>query len=162
MSERVVNYSGGSPLVYFARAIDDEDPEATLRLSDEIRAELLRHSLVMIDPFVHERKLGAPEQGVARDADFLVRLDLMLLRKADAILVDMTIPNRNYVGCVCEITYAYLWGIPAVVYVGDTGNDRRHWLKFHSSVVCPGRAEAIEHLSQILATSPLRFPIGDD
>jgi hypothetical protein len=64
--------------------------------------------------------------------------------------MDMTIPDRNYIGCTCELTYAYLWQIPSVVWVGDTGLEQRPWLQYHASVVVRSRQEAVEAVAALL------------
>jgi hypothetical protein len=80
----------------------------------------------------------------------LVESDLGLLRRSDGVLMDMSIRNRNYIGCTCELTYAYLWHIPSVVWVGDTGLEQRPWLRYHATVVVKGRQEAIEAVAALL------------
>jgi nucleoside 2-deoxyribosyltransferase len=137
--------------VYFARAIDGEDTRGARELADHVRAEILLSGMRMVDPIDHELRIV---KSYGNDSDYtehLVRLDLMLLRKCDGLLIDMTIPHHSYVGCVCELTYAYLWNIPTAVYVGDSGNEHHHWLRFHARVVCHERTDAINTLSRIIS-----------
>jgi hypothetical protein len=145
-----LNDTQATPLVYFARAIDGEDPQGTLELANHVRADLLKYGMRMIDPFACELQITRPPGDVSGHTDRLVRLDLTLLRKSDAILIDMTIPGHSYIGCVCELTYAFLWNIPAVVYVGDSGNGGHHWLTFHATIVCRERNNAIDRLHQTI------------
>jgi hypothetical protein len=62
----------------------------------------------------------------------------------------MTVPQRNYVGCSCEIVYAHLERKPIVVYVGTTDNASRIWLQYHASGIFEQRADAIEYLLHLL------------
>jgi hypothetical protein len=88
-----------------------------------------------------------------KDEIVLVEFELELLRRADGLLVDMTISERNYLGCACELTYARLWRIPAVVYVGNTSNGERPWLRYHSSLVVENVQEAVRGLVELVKGS---------
>jgi hypothetical protein len=139
--------SGTPPLVYFARGIDDLDPSACAAVASAVGAELAAYGLRMVDPVAQENSLALLNCDEAALARALVEFDLSLLRRCDAILTDMTIPDRNYVGCTAELVYAHLWRIPAVVYVGSTGNDRRHWLRYLVSHIVNDRTTAVQWLA---------------
>jgi nucleoside 2-deoxyribosyltransferase len=147
-------------LIYFARGIDDLDRPTCATHSAVVGKELASHGLQMVDPVAREACLHLAGSDQAAVARALVEFDLSLLRRCDAVLMDMTIPNRNYVGCTAELVYAHLWRIPAVVYVGATGNDRRHWLRYHASEVVADRTEAVQWLANLFeagaATPPER------
>jgi hypothetical protein len=111
------------PLVYFARAVDGLDRVDVLTDGQVVAAELQQSGLRMMDPV--EAWIRAVREGSSTDDPaLLVESDLRLLRRCDGMLMDMTIPDRNYIGCTCELTYAYLWHIPSVVWVGDTDWNR--------------------------------------
>jgi hypothetical protein len=137
------------PRIYFARAIDGEDTVAAQVLASVVASELEQAGLLMVDPIV-----SGPTQ---LDTDVDVRLryhsivdhDLAVLRRCDAVLMDMSLPNRNYIGCVCEMTYAYLWNIPCVVYLGRS-NPNRPWLHYHAVAVFEFRKDAIACLTRRL------------
>jgi hypothetical protein len=114
-----------------------------------VAGELRESGLRMIDAVeVWTRATG--ESPATGDPAGLVESDLGLLRRSDGLLMDMSIPERNYVGCTCELTYAFLWRIPSVVWVGDTGLDRRPWLRYHATVVVNGRQEAVQAIAALL------------
>ncbi|GIF01639.1 hypothetical protein Ari01nite_91030 [Paractinoplanes rishiriensis] len=141
--ERVV-----APLVYFARAVDGLDRRAVLGAAKVVAAELEKSGLRMTDPvdaWMRSDRLRSPDDHV-----LLVQSDLGLLRRCDGVLMDMSIPDRNYLGCTCELTYAYLWRIPSVVWVGDTGLERRPWLRYHATTVVRTRPEAVAALTGLL------------
>jgi hypothetical protein len=135
----------GLPSVYFARAVDDLPLDAVKRGAVTVEHDLLSFGLRIVDAVVLSR--GARGEPMVVD---LVEFDLALLRQADGLLVDMTIPNRNYIGCCCELVYAKQWGIPSSVYIGNTGLDRRIWLRHHATVITIERAESIERLARAI------------
>ncbi|MET7400528.1 hypothetical protein ABZS66_44330 [Dactylosporangium sp. NPDC005572] len=139
------------PSVYFARAVDLVDPTEVAVSSARAREALAGFGLRLVDPVEHEAGAGLRGLTGGAHATAVVELDLALLRRSDAMLVDMTIPARNYIGCVAELVYAHLWRIPAVVYVGSTGYEERPWLRYHASHVCPSLDEAVAILRDVLS-----------
>jgi nucleoside 2-deoxyribosyltransferase len=140
--------------IYFARAIDDQVPDAidTARLL--IVSELAHANVVLVDPYSEiEDALRAQHHTRARNEvdELIVESDLRLLKTCDAVFMDMSIPGRNYVGCSCELVYAHFWDIPVVVYVGQSGNDERVWLRHLAHSVWRDRAEAIAGLLTVAA-----------
>ena len=139
-----------SPRVYFARAIDGQDPAAIAMLVTKVREELDCAGLTLVDPAEGEPPMrsnsGIPMTDTYRA---LVDHDLSILKSCNAVLMDMTLLDRTYIGCVCELTYAYLWQIPCVIYVGDL-DGRRPWLHYHAAAIVKFRAEAISYLVRML------------
>jgi hypothetical protein len=141
------------PRVYFARAIDGQDLAVTKALVVAVREELNQAGLALVDPIDNEPPLpGGPDGHNTSVADAyraVVDHDLSVLKTCDAALMDLTSPGRGYIGCVCELTYAYLWQIPCVVYLGSL-DGRRPWLHYHATAVVASRTEAIAQLRRML------------
>ena len=137
-----------APVVYFARAVDGLDLADVLAAGKVVAAELQESGLRMTDPV--EVWTRAVRTAPVDDPALLVQSDLGLLRRCDGVLMDMSIPDRNYIGCTCELTYAYLWRIPSVVWVGDTGLSQRPWLRYHATAVVRRRSEAVEAVAALL------------
>ncbi|MGI5246729.1 hypothetical protein [Dactylosporangium sp. CA-139066] len=137
------------PSVYFARAVDFLDPLKVAEVAARAREVLALHGMRLVDPLEYEMDAG-PD---------VVELDLAVLRRCDAMLVDMTIPDRNYIGCVAELVYAHSWRIPAVVYVGSTDYGRRPWLRYHATQVCRSQDEAVVALRAALSGT-VAWPFG--
>ena len=131
--------------VYFARAVDELPRTEVLARGRALAAQLRKSGVTLVDP------VAAWDARSARSgpAD-LISSDLSLLGTCHAVLMDMTIPDRNYVGCVCELVYAHLWGIPSVVWVGTTGFERRPWLRHHAAAVVRTETEAVARLLALL------------
>ncbi len=148
--------AGASPLpgdeparVYFARAIDGEHRSRVQEVTAAVAQELAGAGLLMVDPTADEP--APPTTGPFGEPRHraIVDHDLAILRSCRAVLMDLSIPGRNYIGCICELTYAYLWQIPCVVYLGEISKDRL-WLNYHATAVFRLRSEAIAHLKAIL------------
>ncbi|WP_433378487.1 hypothetical protein ACQPZX_11770 [Actinoplanes sp. CA-142083] len=139
----------GVPLVYFARAVDGLDRAGVLAAAQLVADHLQASGLRMTDP-VEVWTRAVRQNSATDDPAGLVQSDLGLLRRSDGVLMDMSIRDRNYIGCTCELTYAYLWRIPSVVWVGDTGLEQRPWLRYHATAVVNSRQEAVEALAALL------------
>jgi hypothetical protein len=131
--------------VYFSRAVDGIPIESTLALAKEVAAELRAAGLTMIDPLGVNRLTNSKTKSAE-----MVRSDLRLLGDATAVLADMSIPDRNYIGCVCELVYAHFGEKPAVVYTGESGYERRPWLQYHATRIFKNRLSAVAYLASIL------------
>jgi hypothetical protein len=134
-----------SPHIYFARAIDGEDLDTALSFASGLADELADLGLRMVDPVRTEPRIEVHVAG-GRRYEAIVEHDLSILRRCDAVLMDMTKADRNYIGCICEMTYAYIWHIPCVVYVGESSNKNRAWLQYHATAVFESRDDAVRHL----------------
>lgn len=145
------------PVVYFARAMEGLDHDSLLAQGRSVATALRRHGMDLLDPVAVRgaNTAGLPPRSVAaplaEDPMAMVEYDLRHLRRSDGLLVDMSSPTHTYIGCVCELTYAYLWQIPAVVWVGRTGLEQRPWLRYHARAVVRGRDEALSTMAALLA-----------
>src|SRR5437660_5626097 len=139
------------PRVYFARAMDDMDVSHITEQAALLRAELDEHGLEVVDAFFGPQQVDAQSSEVTNS---IIHSDLKLLRQCDAVFMDMSIPDRTYIGCSCELVYAYSWNIPVVVYVGDTTNSRRPWLLYHAAQICGDRLEAVRAVIRLVGNAP--------
>ena len=106
----------------------------------------------MVDPTIGNPLLSDQQAQLTSSTHAIVEHELSLLRQCDAVLMDMSIPNRNYIGCVCEMTYAHLWRIPCVVYPGKSGPPRP-WLVYHAAAIFDTREAAIEYIAMTLSSA---------
>lgn len=54
----------------------------------------------------------------------IVKRNMHLQDKADLLLVEYMIPNRSYIGTDFEMTLAFMWNQPVVVWCCDAMRDR--------------------------------------
>jgi hypothetical protein len=134
-----------APRVYWARAVDELPRPAVLARGHALAERLRAIGAELVDPV-------AAWDLTHDDSEHpdLVVSDLRTLRTCDAVLMDMTIPDRNYIGCVCELMYAHRWQIPSVVWVGNTGYDRRPWLRHHATAIVHDEQQAVQQLRVLL------------
>src|SRR5262245_5216676 len=105
------------PRIYFARAIDGEDAPKRLALASKVASELAAAGLSMVDATVDDPPMGTETVADERKLyQAIVDHDLSVLKSCHAVLMDISTPGRSYIGCICEMTYAYLWRIPCFVY----------------------------------------------
>ncbi len=147
------------PRVYFARAVDGLDDDQVMRLGEEARQALEAVGLSIVDPVTSESAFRGAEVSRAVSVDpsqlyrQIVEHDLAVLRGCDAVLMDMTIPHRNYIGCIGEMIYAYLWNIPCAIYLGQIDPDRP-WLRYHATAMFVARSEAVAYLARHFQQKP--------
>lgn len=147
-----------TPLVYIARAVDLRPPSDVRRVGHDLRDSLIAAGYRPVDP------VETPFPGI--DVTFKegkpsgnsrIRSDLEWLRRSDALLVDMSISDWQYVGCICELVYAYTWHIPSVVITGTSSIENRMWLRFHATRVVHDPQAAIAALDSLkLGPGPLQ------
>jgi hypothetical protein len=141
------------PRVYFARAVDGQDREALDDLVSLVRHELDETGLELVDPVATEPEFTGPAADSLGRHRAIVDHDLLVLRSCQAVLMDISIPGHSYIGCICEMLYAYSWHIPCVVYMGDIDSNRP-WLRYHATEIVQSRAEAIGWLRDLLVMRP--------
>jgi len=142
------------PRIYFARAIDDQSEADIYSLADTVYEELTQQGLEVVDP-IRELRKDFQAQGNTNLSqteltemltEYIVNSELSLLKTADAVLMDCTLPDRQYVGTIGELIYAHMWNIPVVAYVGASNIGERLWFKYHATHICQSRSEAIQYL----------------
>jgi len=131
--------------VYFSQAIEGLDRASVINNFQRVSGALERHGFRMSNREVYE----SFDYQVSLTPAEIVEMDLQLLSQSRFLLVDMTLPSRNYVGCVCEIVYAFQLRKPVVVFVGDTDNNNRLWLRYHAFAITKNLDEAIEVLRNL-------------
>jgi hypothetical protein len=93
--------------IYFARAIDGQEAGVVSGLTLQVNEELAAAGMTLVDPTIGEPPPGPGTDW--HDIDHyraIVNHDLAIMKTCDAVLMDMSIANRSYIGCVCEMTYA--------------------------------------------------------
>jgi hypothetical protein len=114
--------------IYVARPVDDLDRTEINGFVQHARRDFLKPRFEVIDPMI----IGDIEQRDDSSYASVVDKQLQLLRSCDVILVDMSLPNHTYIGCIAEMVYAHIWELCTVVYVGSNKMFHRPWLRFHA------------------------------
>jgi diadenosine tetraphosphate (Ap4A) HIT family hydrolase len=146
------------PVVYLARAVDHRPKPDVVLVGERLREKIGALGFAPVDPVVSpfprlhntmEEREGARNFG-------RIESDLAWLRRSDALLIDMHLEDWAYVGCVCELVYAHLWGIPSVVITGSSNIADRLWLRYHAQHIVETEEEAMEVLQHLLSKDPER------
>lgn len=140
------------PLVYLARAVDHRPAADLVRVGETLREQVRGLGFAPVDPVVSHfpRLHNEPDEREGGRNFGRIESDLAWLRRSDALLVDMSLENWSYVGCVCELVYAHLWGIPSVVVAGNSNIADRIWLRYHATHIVRENEEAMECLQTLL------------
>ena len=131
--------------IFFAHGIDDLTEKQILYNTKEITALLQELEFNVISGYENNKSL--PKNcSLEEKSKIIVEKDLSDLKESDLLLVDYSIPNRNYIGCTFEIAYAFFWKKTIIVYVGNSGNANRIFLQYHATHIC----NDIEELRNLL------------
>ena len=114
--------------IYVARAIDDRDTSVIYDIVHRAQRDFSSPRFEVIDPMA----ISYIEHRENSNYAHVLETQLQLLRSCDVILVDMSLPNHTYIGCVAELVYAHVWQLCTVVYVGSNTIIHRPWLRFHA------------------------------
>jgi len=137
--------------VYLAQAIDGRD---TVDIMDtqEMYASLLATIGVTLASPLDVESYSAD----AFDAIAILQHDLSILRKCDALLVDLSLVGHEYLGCLFEIGCANAHGIPVVVCIGNRNLERRVALQGACQFIVREPEQAIECLLRGISEAGVR------
>ena len=151
--------SSGSdrPLVYLARGVDNRKKQVVVEDGELWRTALTQAGFTTVDPLVTPFPTHTRGQGEESDPPGFGRIesDLAWLRRSDALVVDLAIEDWAYVGCICELVYAHLWKLPAVVMAGSSSIESRLWLRYHATTVVATIEDAVAALSVLFQDGPV-------
>ncbi len=142
-----------APLIYVARAVDNRPAPDVREVGETLRSRIREAGFAAVDPVASPfPSTQVPMQENLEINDFgRVRSDLAWLRRSDALVIDMSLEDWSYVGCVCELVYAYLWEIPTVIVAGTSSIQERLWLRYHATKIVHEVDEAIAELQSLFA-----------
>ena len=114
--------------IYFARAIDYRNHDEIRSSFDAAAKALEVHGFEVVDPTASLAGWEIVDGSVVPSGveyGQIVEGELSQLRDCDLLLVDMSIPNHTYFGCIAEIVYAHLWKMPVAILVSDSSMKTR-------------------------------------
>jgi hypothetical protein len=112
--------------IYISRPIDDRDVSEIYDIVELARKEFRTPRFEVIDPTL------IPNGEQRENPKRLVDTQLRLMKTCDTILIDMSLPNHTYIGCIAELVYAHRYRLNTVVYVGSNRIGHRPWLRYHA------------------------------
>ena len=136
--------------VYFCRAMDTFHFDEIKNQYVEIDKLLSNEGFELINKFSMDNFSSITENSthefITDNANRIVEKDLENLKKTDFVIVDLSIENHFYFGCICEIVYAYLWKKKIIVFTGKSKNGSRLWLHYHADYICETLEESIKYI----------------
>lgn len=143
--------------IYFAHAIEGvsrlELPGTISTVREALRWRIPGIQMLSMHEML-ERFLDGTERTDAEVNHFLVRTERQFVESCDLVLVDLSLPDWQYVGSLMEIVYASLAQIPIVAVVGDSEIGARRWLQAHVTRCVKTMEEAIEACARLLTSPP--------
>lgn len=101
--------------------------------------ELTLRDYSVIDPtLISDSGYGNPEE--------IVEKNLFMQKKADILLVEYMIPDRQYIGTDFEMAWAKANGQPIIVFASPQAKDRIY-LKYMATKLASSMRDAIEYIA---------------
>jgi len=136
--------------VYFCRAMDTFEIDEIKEQYVKVNNLLSNSGLELVNKFDDSNFMHVNEKSTQEDisnnANRIVNNDLDNLKKTDFVIVDLSLENHFYFGCICEIVYAHLWKKKVIVFTGKSKNESRLWLHYHADYICENLENAIEYI----------------
>jgi SAM-dependent methyltransferase len=118
--------------VFYSRAMDGMNPDNIITRDKIVQEALERLNMKVINPFNPNDRRRQCIAGITQ----IVEADLKCLQESEILVVDLSIQGRNYVGAVMEMLRAYDLGKETYVWVGESDNNKRIWLRHHATAIC--------------------------
>lgn len=127
--------------IYYCRAMDGIDNNIISQEYTYVRAQINAKGHCLINDFnVDSYEILAITE---ENSKKVVHSNISDIAKSDIVIVNLSIPNHSYIGCVGEMIYAKQMGIRVIVIVGESGNDKHFWTLYHSDCITNSLDEAI-------------------
>lgn len=140
--------------VFFSSAIDDVAFWQIQQRYEDVEKTLMARGHFLLNPasVYTEAERDVEYSDAIKGEAAVVTRDLQILKKADALLVDVSDLNRQYVGCICEMVYARVFGIPVIAFLGPSNPlARRAFFSFHCSEMTEVWEEALSAVDRVIS-----------
>jgi hypothetical protein len=144
--------------IYLSGSIQGKGFDEANTWREEATKKLNNKGHSVLNPLRNRLWKEAKEQSTF-NINELAHRDFMDVANSDVLLVEMTDPNRNYVGTVAEITIAremFRPGKPIIAFVGeermldDNGKHYSYWMDYLCTKVVATMDEAIDYICDVL------------
>jgi nucleoside 2-deoxyribosyltransferase len=134
--------------VFFSSPVDGKKAESIISRYKRIERLLLRQGHTLVNNAEFYKNHLALHSPSKRAREAIIEADLAMLRQADVLLVDISATNHHYVGCICEMVYATLWGIPVIAHVGRNRMAKRPFFAHHASAMFAKKRDAVDAIGR--------------
>lgn len=119
--------------VYFASPMEGIDFATVKSRYLHLEKQLKRNGHELANPISFYEEEIPTVQSLPRSekSKYIVSRDIERLKIADIILIDLSMGGHKYIGCICEMVYAYTLGKPVIAFVGDSKYEAHPWIVYH-------------------------------
>ena len=138
-SARIVN-------VYYSRAMDGFHYEKIQQIYKNINNVLKENNLILLN----DNQEFLPHSIIdEKSSSEIVENNMKLLEKADCVIVDLSIKNHSYIGCIDEMVCANLRNIFVIVICGESGVEKRPYTNYRANKIVKDFDEAVECINKL-------------
>lgn len=130
--------------VYYCRAMDGVDRDIISNEYNLIHKLLNEKGHDLVNDFNESSFEMLPITW--ENSEKVVKNNISDLKKADIVIINISIPNHSYIGCIGEMIYAKQMGIKVITIVGESGNDKHFWTLYHSDIIVNSLQDAVNIL----------------
>lgn len=109
---------------------------------------LEEHGHIILNPLRGRLWRNAKEQSQFT-VNEIVHRDLVDVKKADILLVNLAREDANYIGTTVEMTKARDWNKFIIVVIGDR-KEYSPWVEYLATKICKTVEEACEYINNVL------------
>lgn len=120
--------------IYYCRAMDGLDVDEIEKEYNYVQSKLALQGRILVNPFAKAEHKTLSLNKV--NSELVVSENLKGISKADCVIVNLSIKNHLYVGCIAEMIYAKEKGCYVIVITGDTGVEKHFYTIYHADKIC--------------------------
>ncbi len=137
--------------IYYCRAMDGMNHDEVRAEYMSIEQQLMENGLCLVNSISNDdhtlfdskcKKMFNKE-----NAQIIVSENLRNIAKADCVLVNLSMKNHLYVGCIAEMIYSKLKGCYTIVVAGDSGADKYYYTLHHADLIVNSVEDAIASIT---------------
>jgi len=129
--------------IYYCRAMDGLNPSDISDEYKKVSLLLSAKNCKLINAY--DTAQGNLEL-TKENANYIVNENLKTLIEADVAIINFSIVNHTYVGCIGEMIYAKINGIKVISIVGNGDIGNHFWTLYHSDYIVKSLDEALNLL----------------
>lgn len=104
-------------MVYYCRAMDGIDRELISNEYNLVHKLLNEKGHDLVNDFSESNFEMLPI--TVKNSEKVVKKNISDLKKSDIVIINISIPNHSYIGCIGEMIYAKQMGIKVITIVGE-------------------------------------------
>ena len=130
--------------VYYCRAMDGLDADEIEKEYDFVEKRLSENGRILVNPYskTDHKYLKLNKT----NSSLVVEDNLDGISKSDCVIVNLSIKNHLYIGCIAEMVYAREKGCYVIVITGDSGAEKHFHTIYHADKIYKTLDELFESI----------------